>query len=265
MTSEPFKIDDIKFDNIHYMNTKEKGETKLIYFKYKKNNSLKKMVVQIPTLLCENNFISHGSFYSVDIPLKTKSENKKNELIDFFEQFDNKIIYDGNVNSSSWFSSSEIEFRKTIRYNNKDEPYIKLKILNNLEFNTILQLNNGKRLKINEIPEKSWIKMLLEFNCIHINNNNFGLYIKPVLISFTPIEIPKYILLEDSDNEDDIEQINDMLDNTEIFVKSTGNKTSNIKQHESTILELPNELSLSEEMHFSSTSSDNMEQLNSSK
>ena len=264
MTSEPFKIDDIKFDNIHYTTNKEKGKTKLIYFKYKKNNSLKKMVVQMPTLLCEDNFISNGSYYSLDIPLITKNENKKNEIIDFLEQFDNKILYDGNINSSLWFTSNEVNFRKTVRYNN-DKPFIKLKILNNLEFNTILQLNNGKRISINEVPKKSWIKMLLEFNCIHINNNNFGLYIKPVLISFSPIEIPKYVLLDDSDNEDDIEQINDMLDNTEIFIKSTGNESSNIKQNESTILELPNELSLSEEKHFSSTSSDNMEELKSSK
>lgn len=257
--SEPFKIGDIKFDNIHYTETKENKDIKIIKLKYKKNNSLKKMVIQTPTLLCNNKFISSGNHYYVDIPLITKNDNKRKQFIDFLEQFDNKVLYDGNINSSSWFNSEEINFKKTIRQNNNDE-YIKLKILNNLEFNTILQLNNSKRINYEEIPERSWIKMILEFNSVIINKNSFGLYIKPILISFEPIEIPKYTLIEDSDN-DEVEELGEMFNDTEIFIKSTNTKNDML---ESTALQLPTELDLSEK-DFSSTSSDNIDQLKSSK
>jgi len=74
--------------------------------------------------------------------------------------------------------------------------------------------------------------MLLECYAIWVNSNNdFGLFLRPVLISFTQKEIYNYNFIEDSDDEDKL-NVPDTEINNNIFMKI--NKNSKIKYNNST-------------------------------
>jgi hypothetical protein len=87
---------------------------------------------------------------------------------------------------------------------------LKLKIIKNNDFETMLEINNNKpnhkKISIQDIPEDSWCKMILEAYAIWVNSSNdFGIFFRPILISFTSKEkeIYNYRLVDDSEEEDD--------------------------------------------------------------
>ena len=103
-------------------------------------------------------------------------------------------------------------------------------------------------LKIDSFTELLWI-----------NKNGFGLFVKPVLISFIPIEIKKYKFLEDSEDE-----IDDIIDDTNsIFLNPTNNNENNYgNNNETSVLKLnsiEDSLEIDHNTKFSSTSSDDMQ------
>ena len=88
--------------------------------------------------------------------------------------------------------------------------------------------------------------MILEVYAIWINKNGFGIFLRPILVSFKPFDKIQYNykFIEESDNED---VINTVMDNDSIFMKQDESTNDN---GETSILEMPYNNQLS------STSSD---------
>ena len=227
-TLEPYRISQIDLDNIRYTQIKSNNRKKVIYLKYQDKKKLKNLVFQTPTLLNINSPIDNGNYYELDIPLVGQNTFKQNKLIKFLESLDKKILYDAKMNSHKWFDiidDGTVSYQKIIResdesrYNN---GMIRIKILKTPDFETLLQINNKDKISVNEIPQDSWVKMILECYAIWVNQNGFGLFIRPVLVSFKPKEIVNYNYdFIESDNEND--ELDDIIDTAEenknIFIK----------------------------------------------
>ena len=112
---------------------------------------------------------------------------------------------------------------------------IKIKIIKNDNFETILQVNNKETISIENIEKDSWVKMILEVYAIWINKNGFGIFLRPILVSFKPFDKIQYNykFIEESDNED---VINTVMDNDSIFMKQDESTNDN---GETSILEMP--------------------------
>jgi len=246
-TLEPYRISQIDLDNIRYTRIKSNDRKKVIYLKYQDKKKLKNLVFQTPTLLNINNPIDNGNYYELDIPLKGQNTYKENKLINFLDSLDKKILYDAKMNSHKWFdivNEGTVNYQKIIR-NSIDEKYengmIRIKILRTQDFETILQINNKERITPDNIPQNSWVKMILECYAIWVNQNGFGLFMRPILVSFKPKEIVNYNynFIDESDNEND--ELDNIIDtaaeNTNIFIKpsniisddSTGMTTSQLE------------------------------------
>lgn len=246
-TLEPYRISQIDLDNIRYTRIKSNDRKKVIYLKYQDKKKLKNLVFQTPTLLNINNPIDNGNYYELDIPLKGQNTYKENKLINFLDSLDKKILYDAKMNSHKWFdivNEGTVNYQKIIR-NSIDENYengmIRIKILRTPDFETILQINNKERITPDNIPQNSWVKMILECYAIWVNQNGFGLFMRPVLVSFKPKEVVNYNynFIDESDNEND--ELDNIIDtaaeNTNIFIKpsniisddSTGMTTSQLE------------------------------------
>uniref|UniRef100_A0A6C0ECV7 Uncharacterized protein n=1 Tax=viral metagenome TaxID=1070528 RepID=A0A6C0ECV7_9ZZZZ len=108
---------------------------------------------------------------------------------------------------------------------------IKLKLIKTHDFESIIQLNN-KRIDAANIPEDSWCKMILECYAIWINSNNdFGIFLRPIIVSFTPKEKInyKYKFTDDSDNGSEFE-IPDTDINDNIFMKINTNSNNQLDE-----------------------------------
>ena len=77
--------------------------------------------------------------------------------------------------------------------------------------------------------------MILEVYAIWINKNGFGLFLRPILVSFKPFDKIEYNykFIDESDNED---VINTVIDNDSIFMKQ-GDIIN--ESGETSILEMP--------------------------
>lgn len=262
--SLPFKIEDIEFDNIVYKSIKSNSKKTVVFLKYKKKNSLKNLVIQTPTFFNVNSPANTNSKYAdLDIPLHGKRSDKVDKFVKFLKDLDKKIIFDARINSSSWFSQVETEemnYQETIR-TSSDKRFtngmIRVKIIKNDDFQTMVQLNNQTSIPIEDIPINSWVKMILEIQAIWINKNGFGLFIKPVLVSFIPIEIKKYKFIEDS--EDEVDDVID--DDTSVFLNANNNLNSNTSNETSVLRvnSIEDSLEVDSRAKFSSTSSEEIE------
>lgn len=244
----PYRFEDIDLNKIKYSQIKSNNDKTIIYLKYFDNMKLKNLVFQSPSIYNINTPEKNNNFYNLDIPLKCKTVEKQNEFITFLNNLDNKIITDAK-NNSNWFSNfpvKKIKFQKTIRNGNTEYPnMLRVKILDNNNFQTLLQINNKNKIKPLDIPINSWVKSILEVYAIWINNEGFGLYIRPILMSFTPdqTDIYNYKLLDESDEMDDVvntivnTKVNTDNNNDSIFIK---NENEIMNNNESTIMEMPN-------------------------
>ena len=211
-------IDKVSIDNIIYKERKSKNEKSAISISYKDKSTIKNFVVQTPTFFNFKLLNKKNNYYELYIPLTGKKENKIDEFIDLIEKIDKKIIYDAHINSSNWFNESvkkensnqKYSYRKIIKNsisilqnkninlenNSNIDPtkgFLKIKIYDNKSlFKTVLQLDK-KNINLNEIPNKSFIKMILQFNSLIINNKYFEIHIKPLLISFSTINNERII------------------------------------------------------------------------
>jgi hypothetical protein len=209
MTSlEPMKLNNIDLNNIQYKKIKKNNNKKIILLKYNDNNKIKNFVFQSPTLINLNKPTIHNDYAEIEILLEGKNSNKINYFKLFLNNIENKIKVDASTYANEWFNVNEnnstINFQKIIRENN----IFKIKIIKNIDFETIVQLNNLKKISYNLIPEDSWCKLILECYAIWINSNNdFGIFFRPVLISFKLKEkkIYNYNFIEDSDSENNID------------------------------------------------------------
>lgn len=232
---EPYRIHQIDFDNIVYTKIKSSESKKIIFMKYKEKNKEKPFVIQCPTLLNINKPLKiNDEYHELEIPIITQEKNKSSNLVDFFEDLDRKVVQDAKSNSKIWFN--EVKNKDLIRYKKiiKESDYYKdgilrIKIIKNFDFETLLQIADKKRITIKEIPNNSWCKMLLEIYAVVINfqNNNFYVFLRPIILSFKEKQIVNYNykLFEDSDEELDIPD----TELNGLFLKSVGrNKNDNI-------------------------------------
>ena len=207
----PFKISGIDFNKIVCPKIKVNQNKKIILLKYNDNGRLKNFVVQTPTVLNTRAPIKYTGYSEIELAMVGKEKAKVNKFINFLNNLEDKIKENAQYNASSWFNLTDnntvLNFQKVIR--DSDEyptGMIKMKIIKNNDFETILQLNNEKRITMDSIPEDSWCKMILECYAIWINaNNDFGIFFRPIIISFTPKEkqIYNYNFIEDSEENND--------------------------------------------------------------
>ena len=235
---DPYRIHQIDFDNIIYHKVKVTESKKIIFLKYnEKGNKVKPFVIQCPSLLNINEPIKiNNDYYDLEIPLITQEKNKSNDLIEFFEGLDRKIISDAKHNARTWFNEfsnkENIKYKKIIKESDiYNEGLLKIKIIKNVDFETLLQIDNKKRINISEIPNNSWCKMLLEIYAVVFNfkNETFSIFIRPIILAFKEKSIYNYKFLEDSDSDSDSKKrIIDIPDSeyNNVFLKQLGGNNS---------------------------------------
>jgi len=244
-SQEPFKINHIDFNKIAYPKNRSNDKKKIILIKYNDKGKLKNFVFQTPTLLNIGKAQMFNGYYEIELALVGKEKNSVNDLIDFLYELENKIKKDAQSYASEWFNITDknqtINFQKIIRESdNYSSGTIKIKIIKNNDFETVLQQNNSKKINVDSILEDSWCKMILECYAIWINSNNdFGIFLRPILISFTPKEIYNYKFIEDSDEGDDFD-VPDTEVNNNIFMNIHNNFKNKTSADSTSQLEVDN-------------------------
>lgn len=244
---EPFRISSIDLSRMVYPKSRSNLNKKVILIKYNEKNKLKNFVFQTPTLLNISKASTSKTYAELEIGLVGKEERKVQKLIKFLNDLETKVKTDAQYNASSWFNlngqNQTVNFQKIIRESSDySNGTIKLKIIKNNDFETYLQMNPNKRIGWESIPEDSWCKMILEIYAIWVNpNNDFGIFLRPVLVSFTPKEklAYNYKFVDDSEEENSFD-IPDSDVNKDIFmnVEKTDRKynasdsTSQLEAHE---------------------------------
>jgi hypothetical protein len=264
-TKTPYRYNEIDIDNICYTDIKYNNKKTVVYLKYNDNNKFKNLVFQTPSMISTNNIQIKNDIYELDVPLIGKEQNKMEPFIKFLNTLDKKIIKDAKYNNK-WFERfaniRTMKYQKIIRESvdtrNKN-GVIRLKLLKTDDFETIVHSNNIK-INIEEINKECWLKCILEIYAIWINENGFGLFIRPILLSFMPsMKISyNYKIIDDSDGEEEsgldvVDTVNN-FDNASIFIRSESEITSSV-------LELPETPNTSETVQFNN---DNTFDINSS-
>lgn len=239
---KPFKIDEIDLENIKFTDIKCNSSKTIVHIKYENRNELNNLVFQTPSLLNINKTVFRNNNYELDIPLFGKDDNKVNEFINFLNILDKKIIKEASRNQD-WFNNfikdDKIKYQKTIRESidkkNKN-GMIKIKLIKSNNFHTKINFEDTN-INFYNIPDNSWVKIILEVYAIWINDNGFGLFLRPILLSFKKNELLNYnynLIEDDSDEIDDI--IHTVNDNS-IFIKT--HVSNNEIGNTTSILDLP--------------------------
>ena len=226
----PFKYEDIEVSNILYKNIESNDKKTVVYLKYKKKDQIKNFVIQSPTLINKFKSINYGKYNDLIVPLIGKNDEKIKKFSQFLENLDKKFIYDARLNASSWFkkqkekfnhqnnSKFSINYQKIIRKKEDSFPNgtIKIKLIDSTNFKTSFCHDNGSKILIDELPVNYYFKMILEINALWITDSSFGLFMKPIILSFSnpivEISSHSYQFLEDSDEENQKESIEDVID-----------------------------------------------------
>ena len=252
---EPYKFSEINLNKLIYSRPKQSGSKKVVLIKYNDNDKARNLVFQTPSIYNLTEPDIKKGYGEIEVALHGKERNKTDDFNSFLLKLENQVKQDAKVNASSWFDLNEenesINFQKLIReMDGLDSGILKLKIIKNNDFETELinNANNKKtKLSLEQIPCDSWCKMLLEVYAVWINtNNDFGIFLRPILIVFTPTEKKQYnykmIEDSDSDKEDEFEipdtEINDNI-NSNIFM-SLSNIKQNKNNNTTSVLELDN-------------------------
>lgn len=231
-TKVPFRISEIDINNICYTDVKSNEKKTIVYLKYMDNNKLKNIVFQTPTTMSSNMIQCKNNIFELDVPLVGKEIDKINRFIQFLDNLDKKIVKDAK-NNNKWFelfsNQKTMKYQKVLRESTDGNRngVIRLKLLRTNDFETVVQFNNS-RINIEEIQKDCWLKSILEIYAIWINENGFGLFIRPILLSFKPcMKINyNYKLIEDSEDVEDV-AVDTVYDNS-IFLKSESDITSSI-------------------------------------
>lgn len=239
-TKVPYRIKELDLNNIYYSDIKSNGKKTIVYINYMDNHKLKNFVFQTPTMLSRNKPNYKKEMYSLDVPLVGKEPDKMSRFINFIDALDKKIIKDAK-NNNKWFENfaniKTMKYQKTIREDsNKDNSngVIRMKLIKNNDFETHVMIKN-KRIQFDEITSDCWIKCILEIYAIWINEEGFGLFIRPIVIDFKPCmkQVYDYKLIEDSDeNGNDVEDVAiDTVQDNSIFIRSESEITSSVLEY----------------------------------
>jgi hypothetical protein len=223
---EPLQISSIDLSKIIYPKQRTNQNKKIILIKLNDKSKYKNFVFQTPTLLNLSKPQLHNGYAEIELALEGKEKSKVAKFINFLSELETQVKADAQTNAFTWFNITDnnntINFQKIVR---ESEDYsngtIKIKIVKNNDFETMVQLNNNKRISIDNIPENSWCKMILEAYAVWVNSNNdFGIFFRPILVSFTPkdIEVYNYKFVEESDEENDFD-----IPDTEVKATQTAN------------------------------------------
>ena len=224
-SQEPYRLSNINLLNIVYTNIKQTDTKKIILIKYQDKNKLRNFVFQTPTLLNINEpklFLKDDNGYGeIEVALYNTNNNKINKLLNFFRDLSHKITSDAQEHSDWFYNTQPIQFQKIVR---KSDTFkngtIKLKLLKNNNFETIIQKNNKQKIKMDMLTGNTLIKILLEVYAIWINqNNDYGVFLRPILVSYNK-DSYNYKFIPDSDDEYDDDEIPDTEINNNIFLKS---------------------------------------------
>jgi len=224
-SQEPYRLSNIDLSNIVYTTVKQTDTKKIILIKYQDKSKLRNFVFQTPTLLNINEpklFLKDNVGYGeIEVALYNSNNNKINKLLNFFKELSNKINNDAKVNSEWFDNDAPLQFQKIVR---KSDTFkngtIKLKLLKNNNFETIIQKNNKQKMKMDMLTSNTLVKILLEVYAIWINqNNDFGVFLRPILVSCNK-DSYNYKFIPDSDDEYDDDDIPDTEVNNNIFIKS---------------------------------------------
>jgi len=220
---EPYKINDINFDNIVFNKTKLIGNKKIIFIKYK-DNKLNNFVIQLSKIKNNNVNGQNEIEFIIDNPM----------YINLFEKLDNFIIDQAHKNYI-WFDhlddKSSMNYQRILREDNS----IKLRLCNNDELVTKLFINNNICDNFDDIiSNESTTKIILEIYAVWIKNNTFGLLLRPINILMKINEKPvyNYKFLEESDDshsQTDESENESITSNNEsnLFIKSNKIFTEN--------------------------------------
>ena len=221
-SQEPYRLSNIDLSNIVYTNVKQTDKKKVILIKYR-DNKLRNLVFQTPTLLSINEpklFLKDNIGYGeIEVALYNNDNNKIKKLLTFFNDLSNKIINDAKENDEWFNKTTPMNFQKIVRDSDTfKNGLIKLKLLRNSNFETIIQKNNKQKIKMEMLGENTLIKMLLEVYAVWVNSNNdFGVFLRPVLVSCNK-DSYNYKFIPDSDDEVDDDDIPDTEINN-LFLK----------------------------------------------
>jgi hypothetical protein len=250
---EALTISKIDLDNLVLTKVKQVNNKKIILVKYGKNKS--NFVFQTPSL----DLVSKQDT-SVEVSLSGKEKVKVNNFINFLVNLESKLKYHAQENYSHWFnnSSQTINFQKLIRESDQyKNGTLKFKLINTPEFKT--QINNFTD---NNLAKDVWAKIILELYAIWIDKqNNFGVYFRPIIVSFEN-KLKYNYKFADSDSDNDALEC-DIPDtelpfnnNNNIFMKSKQQQTdvevlvshldllSSVSSQSSDVLETPKIVSL---------------------
>lgn len=212
---EPILFENIKFNNIYFDKVKETNNKKIVYLKYKNKGKMENFVTQTPTLwvIKKPSKIS-DNLYDLEIPLVGKRESNVSNFINFLNNLDKFVINSAKENANKWFNdSNEATYLNSIRESNNSnisKGFIKLKIIKSLDFKTILKKDNKYKISIDDIKENTWVKSIIQIFAIWIKpNNQFGIYFRPIIISFKEPNINKinYNFIKETEEEDIVEEI----------------------------------------------------------
>lgn len=261
---EPYRIHQINLSNIVYTKVKTTETKKLVFIKYEDNKKIKPLVIQCPSLLNINQPTKvSNDYHELEIPLITQEKDKAKLLNKFFEDLDDKIIDDAKYNSTLWFdgiknNKDSIKYKRIIKESDSfPDGALKVKVIKNIDFETMLQIENKSRINVQDIPVNYWCKMLLEVYALVINHqtNTFSLFLRPIILSFKDKQASKYnyTLLEDSDSDKDEMDVPDS-ELSSIFMKQV-TKPSNDNELTSSQVKLMEKIG--EELSSTSSSSSN--------
>jgi hypothetical protein len=260
MSKVPFRFDELDINNFCYTDIKVSSKKTIIYMKYMDNHKLKNIVFQTPSFISTNFIQNKNNIFELDVPLLGKEPHKIDKFKTFLHNIDKKIIKDAK-NNNKWFENfaniKTMKYQRIIRDSTDIENkngVIRLKLLRTNDFETIIHHNNSK-INIEEISKDCWLKCILEIYAIWINENGFGLFIRPILLSFKPsMKVSyNYKLIDESDEGEQDNDIIETVNDNSVFIRSENEITSSV-------LEMPNANSseeIIENNYDSTTSSDN--------
>lgn len=211
-SKDPILFENINLNNIVFYKIKDTNGKKVIYLKYKNGKTLEDLVTQTPTLWSTKKPTKLGeNLHDLEIELIGKRQDKTNNFIQFLKKLDKFIINSAKENAVSWFKNADnVTYLNTIRESiddNINKYYIKLKIIKSVDFKTLLKLDNKIKLKVNDIKENYWMKSIIQIFAIWIKpNNQFGIYLRPVIISFKKpiISNISYNFIKETEEEEDV-------------------------------------------------------------
>ena len=224
----PFNIKDINLNNIRFIESKNEDNIMLRYFL---NNKQNKFFIQTPELVISS-IVKADDMTILTFNLECLHASKLDSFTNFLVQLDRHIISNAR-NNKNWFKTNNIKFKGLIRQDvlNNNKPYLKLKVkttsLYKLKVSFDRQSEKGT---FDDLRTNLKVKMILDINGLWINDNGFGIYLKPYLIDIRE----NYELILNNSSEEDImdTEIVEVSESTSIMHLHTENKNIEMNNFE---------------------------------